>query len=237
MPVVSEPEREVSLVHQGHQTLRKRIIRGEYPPGMRLKIEALQQSLQLSSSPLREALNRLVAEGLVEADEGRGFRAARVSIAELTELIDMRVLLEGEALRRSVIHGDDEWEARVVGAAHKLRLVETRSDGEDAVPADADEWSDRHRQFHLALLSGAGYPRLIRLCESLFDQGERYRRIARLSSQPRKKSPEHRKLEEAALSRQADKAVELLSAHIRKTGARVMEFLRESQEPSGTGTS
>ena len=229
MSPVSEPERELSLAHQGYLMLRKRIIRGEYAPGARLKIEALQQSLQLSSSPLREALNRLVVEGLVEADEGRGFRAARVSVLELTELTDMRILLEGEALRRSVLFGDDEWEGRVVAAGHKLRLSETRSDA-DVAASDPDDWSDRHRQFHLALLSGTGYPRLVRLCESLFDQGERYRRIAQLSSQPRKKTMEHRKLEEAALTRQADKAVELLTAHIRKTGARVMEVLRESQE-------
>lgn len=230
MALATEPERELSLVHQGHQMLRKRIIRGEYPPGTKLKIEALQQSLRLSSSPLREALNRLVAEGLVEADEGRGFRAARISRAELTELTDLRVLLETEALRRSVTQGDDEWEGRVVSAAHKLRLSESRSDGDEGSPIDIDDWADRHRQFHLALLSGSGYPRLLRLCESLFDQAERYRRIARLSSQPRKKTTEHRKLEEAALSRDVDKAVELLAAHIRKTGVRVLEVLRESEE-------
>ncbi|HKT72665.1 MAG TPA: FCD domain-containing protein [Steroidobacteraceae bacterium] len=233
MGFVTESDKELSLVHQGYQTLRRRIIRGEYPPGAKLRIEALQQSLHLSSSPLREALNRLAVEGLVDADDGRGFRAARVSHAELIELTDLRVLLEGDALRRAVTQGDDEWEGRVVSAAHKLRLSESRSEGDESGPLDVDDWADRHRQFHLALLSGSGYPRLVRLCENLFDQAERYRRVARLSSQPRKKAAEHRKLEEAALSRDADSAVELLTGHIRKTAARVLEVLRDSEELAG----
>jgi hypothetical protein len=69
---------------------------------------------------------------------------------------------------------------------------------------------------------------------ALFDQAERYRRVARLSGQPRKKNHERRKLEETALARKADKAVEILSNQIRKTAARVVEVLRESQEARQT---
>jgi DNA-binding GntR family transcriptional regulator len=225
-----ETARELPLVDQGYLALRSGIIRGEYAPGARLKIDSLQRSLGVSSSPLREALNRLAAEGLVEIDEWRGFRAAPISIAELNELTHLRLMLEGDALRRSVSRGDDEWEGRVVSAAHKLRRSEERSDGLDGAVVDPEDWSARHRQFHLALLSGWGCPRQLRMCESLFDQAERYRRIASLSGQPRKKNLEHRKLEEAALAREADRAVEILTAHIRKTAARVEEVLQASRE-------
>jgi DNA-binding GntR family transcriptional regulator len=221
MNPVIEPEKERRLVFQGYQTLRTKIVRGEYLPGTRLKLDTLQQSLGLSSSPLREALNRLVVEGLVEAHEGRGFRAATISIAELHELTHLRLLLDCDALRRSITLGDEEWEGRVVAAAHKLRS------GNAAV--DAEDWSERHRNFHLALLSGCGLPRLMRLCETLFDQAERYRRIARLSSHHRKKNVEHRKLEDAALKRNANAAVKILSEHIRKTADRVVDVLREAE--------
>ena len=77
-----EPDRELSLVNQGYAALRSGIVRGTYPPGVRLKLDTLQQALGVSSSPLREALNRLVAEGLVEVEEGRGFRAAQISAKE-----------------------------------------------------------------------------------------------------------------------------------------------------------
>jgi DNA-binding GntR family transcriptional regulator len=235
MTAIVERAQELPLVDQGYRALRGGIIRGEYAPGSRLKIDSLQRSLGLSSSPLREALNRLVAEGLVAMDEWRGFRAAPVSIAELNELTHLRLMLEGDALHRSVSVGDDEWEGRVVSAAHKLRRSEERSDGLDGAVVDPEDWSARHRQFHLALLSGCGCPRQLRLCESLFDQAERYRRIASLSGQPRKKNLEHRRLEEAALGREADKAVEILKAHIRKTAVRVEEVLQASRESPTKG--
>jgi GntR family transcriptional regulator, carbon starvation induced regulator len=224
-----ESDREASLVLQGYSALRTRIVRAEYPPGMRLKLEALQQSLGVSSSPLREALNRLVAEGLVEAEEGRGFRAASVSSASLRELTYVRVLIEGDALRRSVTFGDDDWEGRIVAAFHKLQRSEYRNtEGEESASVDPEGLSERHRQFHLALLSGTGFPGLLRLCETYFDQAERYRRIARLSDQPRRTSIEHKRLYEAALDREADEAVKLLTAHIQRTTERVLDVLSNS---------
>jgi DNA-binding GntR family transcriptional regulator len=77
----------------------------------------------------------------------------------------------------------------------------------------------------MALLSGSPFPRQKHLCGILYDQAERYRRFARQSPQPRKKAAEHKKLEEAALGRNADKAVELLVAHIQRTADRVAAIL------------
>lgn len=225
--MAADTERDLSLVHQGYQALRNGLVLGQYPPGTKLKIDTLQQSLGFSSSPLREALNRLFAEGLVEVDEGRGFRAAQISIQELKELTYLRILLEGDALRHSVTHGDDEWEGRIVSAFHKLKRLEDRIPevGESDLGPSAEEWSARHRDFHMALLSGSPYPRQRHMCGILYDQAERYRRFARQSPQPRKKSAEHKKLEEAVLSRDVDRAVELLTAHIQRTADRVGAIL------------
>ena len=204
---------------------------------MRLRLDNLQQLLGLSSSPLREALNRLVAEGLVEVEEGKGFRAAQISVEEFRQLTHIRLLLEGDALRSSIELGDDEWEGRVVSAFHKLRRVEDRlSEAAEYDFAATEDWSARHRQFHMALLSGCGNPLLIQMCGNLFDQGERYRRYARRSAQPRKKSLEHKSIEEAVLSRDADKSAELLTAHIQKTADRVATVMRESQETAKAAT-
>jgi GntR family carbon starvation induced transcriptional regulator len=230
-----EAEKELSLVDQGYLSLRGRIVRGEYTAEMRLRLDALQQNLGLSSSPLREALNRLVSEGLVEIEDGRGFRVAQVSLQRLKELTYLRILLEGDALRRSVELGDDEWEGRVVSAFHKLSRVEERMDSNDD-DSNAEEWSTRHRQFHMALLSGCGFPRQLELCGMLFDQAERYRRLARQSRQPRKKNAEHKALEEAALSRNSAKSVELLTAHIQKTADRVSAFLQKTVKDSASSS-
>ena len=230
-----EAEKELSLVDQGYLSLRGRIVRGEYTAEMRLRLDALQQNLGLSSSPLREALNRLVSEGLVEIEDGRGFRVAKVSLQRLQELTYLRILLEGDALRRSVELGDDEWEGRVVSAFHKLSRVEERMDSNEA-DSNTEEWSTRHRQFHMALLSGCGFPRQLELCGMLFDQAERYRRLARQSRQPRKKNAEHKALEESALSRNSAKTVELLTAHIQKTADRLSAFLQKTVKDSASST-
>lgn len=231
-----EAEKELSLVDQGYLTLRSRIVRGEYSAEMRLRLDALQQTLGLSSSPLREALNRLVSEGLVEIEDGRGFRVAQISLQRLKELTYLRILLEGDALRRSVEMGDDEWEGRVVSEFHKLSRLEERMSETDEDDSIADEWSSRHRQFHMALLSGCGFPRQLELCGMLFDQAERYRRLARHSRQPRKKNPEHKALEEAALSRDPEKAVELLTAHIQKTADRLSTLLQKNAKDSAAAS-
>jgi GntR family transcriptional regulator, carbon starvation induced regulator len=239
MPI--ETDKDLSLVNQSYQALRARIVSGKYLPGMRLKLDSLQQNLGHSSSPLREALNRLVAEGLVEVEDGRGFRAAAISIDELRELTHLRILLEGEALKLSVLRGDDEWEGRVVAASHRLRKMEERlpevETSEAAADETADEWSARHREFHFALLGGCGYPRLLQLCRMLFDQAERYRRIARQSPVPRKKSAEHKRIEDAALGRDADKAVELLTRHIQRTAERVIQVLGDGNSIADNGGS
>jgi DNA-binding GntR family transcriptional regulator len=233
--MAADSERDLSLVNQGYQALRSGLVLGQYAPGTKLKLDTLQQSLGFSSSPLREALNRLFAEGLVEVDEGRGFRAAQISTEELKELTYLRILLEGDALRHSVLNGDDEWEGRIVSAFHKLRLIEERipetGDAAADVVSNADDWSARHREFHMALLSGSPFPRQKHMCGILYDQAERYRRFARQSPQPRKKAAEHKKLEEAALGRNADRAVELLVAHIQRTADRVAAIL-ESEKRS-----
>lgn len=224
-------EKDLSLVFQGYQAIRGRILRGEYSPGMRLKLDALQHSLGVSSSPLREALNRLVAEGLVEVERDRGFRASQVSAAEFEEITRLRLLLEGDALRRSVELGNDEWEGRVVSASHKLARIEERmAETNSGQMAGMEDWSARHREFHMAMLSNCG-ARQLQMIGILFDQAERYRRLARLFAQPRKKNLEHRKLQEAVLSRDTATAVALLTAHINKTAERVLRVLQTAQDP------
>ena len=107
---------------------------GVFAPGQRLRIEDLRQAYGTGASPLREALSRLAAEGIVVSIGQRGFRVPPVSVEELRDITSMRILLETEALRQSIEHGDDEWEAEQA----------TTSDAEDADTgvADADEMEE-----------------------------------------------------------------------------------------------
>jgi GntR family carbon starvation induced transcriptional regulator len=199
-----------------YAALHAAIVRCDVAPGERLRVEELGQRFAVSSSPLREALNRLVAIGLVDAFENRGFRVAPLTVEGMADLTRVRLLVEGEALRDAIGHGDDRWEAGLVAAAHALALVEQRL--RDVAPALDDTWSARHRAFHMAIYAGASSPLLHTLVGQLFDAAERYRRFsARHRTLPRSKTAEHQRLLEAVLARDAPRAGDLLAHHVTAT--------------------
>ena len=98
-----------TAIEQALTSLRHDVLSLTYQPGTKLKVEELQQAYGLSSSPLREALNRLSEEGLVRADDRRGFRVASVSEDDLRDITRMRLLVDLPALEDSMRFGDDAW--------------------------------------------------------------------------------------------------------------------------------
>src|SRR5882762_6628853 len=84
----------IALSEKAFRIIREQILNGEILPGEKLKIEVLQRKYALSSSPLREALNRLVAERLVIADDRRGFRAVPISAGDLNDIVRCRLMIE-----------------------------------------------------------------------------------------------------------------------------------------------
>ena len=117
-----------TLSEQAFLRLRRDVISCDHAPGVKLKVEDLQEAYGYSSSPLREALNRLSQEGLVKADDRRGFRVALITAEDLADLTHMRLMVEVPALRLAIECGDDAWEAAVVAAAStKLQIGEIRT--------------------------------------------------------------------------------------------------------------
>lgn len=221
------------LVEQAFHRLRKDVLIGSLPAGTKLKVEELQEAYGFSSSPLREALSRLAQEGLVRADERRGFRVAPISAEDLADITRMRLMLDVQALAESIAHGDDEWEAAIVSAFYRLEKVESRlSDG----PVILDEeWSALHRDFHACLLAACPSERQRNWSASLFDQAERYRRYsARYRKTLKRKSNEHKKIMEATLKRDTKTACALLREHILGT-QRNVEAVLKSLNGNGQG--
>ncbi len=196
--------------------LRGDILNGTLKPGEKLALESLRERYSVGNSPVREALNRLSADGLVERQDQKGFRVAAVSSEDFQELLKTRLWLEDKALRESISNGGPVWEERAVLAFHWLSRV-PRSLSEDKY-VENPEWEPRHREFHLALLSGCGSRWLLNFCAQLYDQASRYRRLAVQSSYPKRHElDEHKLILDAAVSDEADRAVELLTSHYTKT--------------------
>lgn len=206
-----------TLVEFAYGRLREDILRGRHRPGEKLRVELLRGTYQVGSSTLREALSLLVADTLVTSEGQRGFRVAPISLDDLQDITRMRKLLECEALRDAITGGDDTWEAGVVAAFHRLSRVEERLGG-GVTPDVADEWEERNRAFHDALLAGCGSKWLHHFRNMLYSQSERYRRLALASSAiPRDIHAEHQAICRAALDRDADTACRLTAEHIDRT--------------------
>jgi len=203
-----------SLTSLAFDRLRSDILIGQLRPDERLKIQSLSERYGIGATAIREALSRLVSDGLVESEDQRGFAVASISREDLIDLTNTRIDVEGLAFRRAVERGDVEWEANVASSFHRLSRT--------ALPNDADShaaWSAAHRRFHESLVAGCGSPWLLRLCRMLYDKSERYRNLSEPSTtlEMRNVPNEHRELMEAAFARDADKAARLLGEHFLAT--------------------
>lgn len=214
-----------SLTSQVHRRLRADLLRGVLAPGAKLKVQALAASYGAGASPVREALSSLAAEGLVERLDQRGFRAAPATVADFDELVLARCLLEEVVLRESLRAGDTAWEEALVLA--RWRLLRTpRSAAADRF-ADNPAWEVAHLAFHQALLAACPSPTLRAMAETLRERAERYRSLANSVAYPgRDIAEEHEGIAEAALARDAARAVALLAGHYRSTAGFLRAALR-----------
>jgi GntR family carbon starvation induced transcriptional regulator len=159
-----------SLADWTTRRLREAILVGQLAPGHPLRTVETAELLEVSHTPLREALQRLAGEGLVVIENNRGARVAGLSVTEIHEVNDLRLLLEPVALERSMQNGDEHWRAAVNRAHERLQ----RSFEEH----DLIDKEESHRAFHRALMSRCGSRSLLRIVESLADQSARYRMLA-----------------------------------------------------------
>jgi DNA-binding GntR family transcriptional regulator len=197
------------------QDVREAIIRGTFAPASRLRMEELKARFDVGFSPIREALSRLIGEGLVELEPNRGFRVAPLSKEDLEDIAVSRIAVETAALRRSIELGDDRWEAAVVGAMHRYRR-----NAQDPFAGGASllAWEAAHDDLHGALIGACGSPRLLMMQRRLQDQHLRYRRLVvvpEVSGDVHVE--EHEKIVALALDRDADAATAEIERHMRIT--------------------
>ncbi|MCC1481156.1 GntR family transcriptional regulator [Roseibaca sp. Y0-43] len=207
---------EPTLVEQAFAALRKDIIDGTRAPGERLRIDKLRSLYGIGASPLREALQRLAADGFVIASSNRGFLVAPLNPTEFEDLNTARIAVECAALRLSVVAGDEDWEAQVVAAAYSLEKLDRQLI--DGTLQDFDRWEVLNAKFHTTLVSACGSRWLLRHRDMLQIQCERYRRAsvyhARLK---RDLLTEHSALAKAALARDVELVCRLTQEHYAKT--------------------
>ncbi|AXX31766.1 gntR family regulatory protein [Actinosynnema pretiosum subsp. pretiosum] len=203
------------LSEQVFERLRDAIMRGDHAPGAPLKPQDLAKEHGVSLAVVREALVRVVGEGLADRLPNRGFAVPAFTDRRWQQIAEARATVEPVVLRLAVERGDLDWEARVRAAHHRLSRTPafTPGDGEHY----GAEWAEAHRLFHRALLDGCGNPVLLDAFDRMWSASELARRWAGTRAPERDHAGEHRALEEAALARDADTAADLLVRHLSLT--------------------
>ncbi|WP_175545325.1 GntR family transcriptional regulator [Thalassovita taeanensis] len=203
------------------QAVRGEILGCQLMPSQKIKIGQITDKYDVSPGAAREALSRLVAEGMVIALPQRGFSVAPISRKELNDLTDARVLIETQCLTLAMEHGDIEWESAIVSAHYKLNLAPESIASPS--PQLNPKWSQAHTQFHAALVASCNNDCLLELREVLYARSERYRHWSvSLSGNPardRDTGKEHTELMDAVLKRDVARACTLAAAHFRRTSS------------------
>jgi DNA-binding GntR family transcriptional regulator len=203
------------------RSLRDAIVGGRLQPGDTLVISSLAKDLGVSATPLREALGRLAAEGLVEMQPHGSARVASVDLDEAVEIYELRRLLEPMALERSVTNGDGGYGDRVESAWHALTAsrLSTASD---------------HAAFHRELLSCCDSTWMLRLSTMLSDRAGLMMKVSALARPASYNLAEsHRRLKDLAVGGDAAGAAEELTRHLAGTITALESILARSVSAIG----
>lgn len=216
-----------TLTEQVLHRLRDDIVAGNLAASAKLRVQELSRRYGVGASPLREALSRLMADGLVVTESNRGFRVAPVSVVDFLDISENRRRLECLALEQSVQAGDDAWEGRLVADYHQLQKLEATYQPNSKLNDPKWEWERRHRAFHWSLISACPSRWLLHLDNLLVGQVDRYRRYVTLDAKmTRRARQQEGALLNAALARDAKKAVRILQTHIDDSTALIVRQLR-----------
>jgi DNA-binding GntR family transcriptional regulator len=222
-----ETPRPRTLASAVYARVRADILNCDLKPGEKLLIGSLSQRFGVSAASVREALSRLVADGLVHAQDQRGFRVSALSLADLRDLTKTRIEIESSALRLSILRGDRAWETAVRRSWEELLSVPHSPPGDER--RQTEEWARMHGRFHTSLVAGCGLNWLMRLRATVYEQSERYRRLslAVTKSGARDRDAEHRMIVEATLRRDVEAATAHIATHFERTADDIARHYRE----------
>ncbi|WP_235837767.1 GntR family transcriptional regulator [Chitinasiproducens palmae] len=204
--------------------LKESILTGELLPGQRLKVSQIAENNGVSLNVVREALNRLAGEQLVEVVPQIGFAVRGLSSDDLRDLVRQRIIFEGVALRQAIGRGDLDWQAELVAAHHKLsRTPITEPHAPDRMNP---LWLARHEEFNLAMMKSCGSPRLYQIVRQLAEATAIYQRALLPCIETKAElNSEHSELLDAILRGDPDASVNILAHHLEEMRDLMLPFL------------
>ena len=207
---MANPAVALSKNAYAYAELRRQILTGDIPHGSVLNQAQLAQEIGVSTTPLREALRRLAAEGLVQLETHRDARVASLTADEARDLYVIRENLDPLAAGLAAESRTPADVGRIQAALEQLAPLHNAADlGAMTV----------HREFHRAIYSASHNPLLTGILEGLWDKADRYRQIGLQSRKDSEKDrirvqEEHIEIADAVIAGDAARAREAMHRHV-----------------------
>jgi DNA-binding GntR family transcriptional regulator len=219
---VTNGSEKIPLVDVAYNRLKEDICLRKYASGQRLIISDLSNELGISQTPIKEALNRLVSEGLVEAIPRKGMQVRRFVTSDIDDIMDVRLMCELFCIKKTL---------EVVGQNEDVlkKFTNNITTHESIVDvAYFDEYSKHHEldeEFHLLIINSAGNKRILQIYKDQKSHLLTYYLYAeRRSRRYRESVQEHRAIYEAILENNEAKAIRTLEDHIMNVKNDIKEF-------------
>jgi DNA-binding GntR family transcriptional regulator len=215
-----QPIKRQTLTSAVTESLRQRILSGEFTDGQQLRQEALSNEYGVSRVPVREALRQLEAEGLIQIIDHKGALVTKLSLDDVLELLEIRAVLESELLRASIPRQSSE----------DLQLAtDTLAEfGQGLLDNDVRHWGELNSRFHMALYRSAKRPNTLALIQQLHNKTDRYTRMQILFTNTMERAhEEHTRLLELCRAQAIDQAAEFIRIHILSAGHALESYINQ----------
>lgn len=159
-----------NLVEEVYRVLWGRIVSRDLHPGQKLSDLRISTELGVSRTPVREALHRLLQDGVIEAQPNRGFYVTSFAAADIDEIFEIRAALEALALRSLALHHPEEDYAWALAQLDEVEAQIAGADDEAAIVAANDRFLEVDQRFHRYLVENSGNGRLIGLVNGIWAQ-------------------------------------------------------------------
>ena len=211
------------FVEQAYRLVRQRILDNVYPAGYRALEREFAEELGLSRTPVREALLRLQAEGLLELIPRHGARVLPVSAEAMREIYQVLTALESMAAEIVTRRKPTAAELKPLSGASRDMAAALRHD-------DLEAWARADEHFHRQLLELAGNSVLIQTVQQLWDRAHRARMVTlRLRPRPVHSTKEHNAIVEAIRAGDPEATVRLYRSHRQRASTELLAILEKAR--------
>lgn len=207
------------------ETIKKNILSGYFKPGERIVESQLSERMNVSRTPIREALRRLEVENLVENLPRKGVIVSSLKESQIVEIFHIRGALEGLASSLAIDNLDEELINQLQECIDKMSLAVKAGQIEKQI--------EYNTQFHEYILRKTNSPMLINMLQNLKDQIQRYRyQSLSLEGRPEISLMEHRDILKYMRERNKEKTEQYIRNHIKKAGEALLQKYRQNKDPS-----